>query len=68
MTELETRILKSFQKYEGIDASSLVVCIGDDWGDDNIYECVVEEKQDNGKVYQVTCTKSGKVIDVYQMS
>lgn len=68
MTELETRILKSFQKFEGVDASNYMVCLGDDWGDDNIYECTVEEKQDNGKVYLVSCTKSGRVKEVNVVS
>ena len=68
MTNLEDKILKSFQKFEGVDASNYIVCIGDDWWDDNIYECTVEEKQDNGKVYLVSCTKSGRVKDVNMVS
>lgn len=68
MRELEAKILKSFQKYINTNISNLVVCIGDDWGDYGIYECVVEEKQDNGRVYQVSCTKSGRVKSVYQVS
>ncbi len=64
---LETKILKSFQKYEGVSDNNYIVCIGDDWGDDNIYECTVEEQKENGKVYLVTCSKSGIVKDTCQL-
>lgn len=66
---LEEKILKSFIKYEGkeVEGLDLIVCwIPDNWPDfGNVYSCEVMESQDNGKVWEVECTKSGKVKNTY---
>ena len=60
---MEEKILKSFKKYEGksVKDLDLIVSIPDDF--DYGHECQVMEKKDNGKVWHVTCTKSGNVKD-----
>ena len=66
---LEEKILKSFIKYEGkeVEGLDLIVCWTPDcWPDfENTYSCEVMESQENGKVWEVECTKSGKVKNTY---
>lgn len=67
--KLEEKILKSFIKHEGkeVEGLDLIVCLTPDcWPDDyNTYSCEIMEKQDNGKVWTVECTRTGNVKEVY---
>lgn len=64
---LEEKVLKSFIKYEGkeVEGLELIVAIPDCWGDDDEYYCQVLESKDNGKVWEVTCTRTGNVKGTY---
>ncbi len=66
---MEGKILESFKKYtkEEFKDLDLFVSLPDDFGEDGEYLCSILENCDNGKAFDVTCTKNGKVIDVYEM-
>ena len=66
MREMEEKILNSFKKKakEAKDLD-LIVSIPEDF--DYEHECEVMEKQDNGKVWNVVCTRSGNVKDYYEI-
>lgn len=73
MSELESKILKSFTKKLGkeVEGLDLIVFIDEDyWPDpDNIYNycCEVMESKDNGKVWTCVCTKSGNIKEYYEL-
>lgn len=58
---MEEIILKSFKKYEGKEVKDLdlMVAIPDNF--DEYPTCQVMETKVNGKVWDVVCTKSGRV-------
>ena len=65
---MEEKILKSFIKYMGkeVEGLDLIVSIDpESWEEE--HNCVVMEKQDNGKVWDVSCTRNGNVKDAYQV-
>ena len=68
---LEEKILASFKKKLGKEAKGLDLFVAispDCWSDwENTYTCEVMEKQDNGKVWSLECTKSGNIKDYYQL-
>jgi len=69
MNTLENSILKSFIKYmkNEVNNLDLFVSLPDEETWDEEKECVVMEKQDNGRVWNVICNKNNKVIDVYEL-
>ena len=71
MKELEEKILKNFIKYEGkeVEGLDLIVCINEDaWPDDEgYYFAEVMENENNGMVWECTCTKSGKIKETYKL-
>lgn len=65
---LEEKILLSFKKKLGkkVEELDLIVAIDpENWEEE--HTCEVMEKQDNGKVWAVDCTKTGKVKEVYEL-
>lgn len=68
---LEEKILKSFQKLLGKEVEDLdlfVALVEDCWPDyDGVYSCEVMETKDNGKVWELTCTKSGRIKDYIEL-
>lgn len=71
MDLLERRILESFRKYmskdERIKDLDLFASFDDTWGDNDIYECVVEDSRINGPVWNVTCDAFGNVTQVLEL-
>lgn len=71
MKELEEKILKSFIKYEGKEVAELelfVVISEDEFPDEEgIYHAQVMERQDNGRVWECTCTRTGNVKETYEL-
>jgi hypothetical protein len=71
MEKLENTILQSFIKKMGkeVDGLDLIVAFSEDtWpDDDNIYQSIVMERQDNGKVWNVECTRNGRVKDIIEL-
>ena len=68
---LEEKILVAFNKYMGEEVKGLDLIISicpDCWPDyEGTYSCEVMEKQDNGKVWNVECTKFGKIKDCIEL-
>lgn len=66
---LEEKILKSFINYmdKEVQGLDLMVSMPDpeDWDEEHI--CEVMEKQDNGKVWTIKCTKTGNVKNVWKL-
>ena len=62
---IEQVILANFKKYmkSQVQDLDLIISLSEDtFPDDNgIYSCEIMEAKDNGKVWNVTCTKSGKI-------
>lgn len=58
---MEEKILKSFKRFEGKEVKDLdlIVSLPDDF--DETHECEVMERESNGKVWAVICTKIGNV-------
>lgn len=71
MSELESKILRSFTKKLGkeVEGLDLIVCVEPDtWPDDDgQYSAVVEEKKDNGKVWDCYCTKNGNIKEYFEL-
>lgn len=71
MKELEEKVLKSFIKCEGkeVESLDLIVCIADDEfpDDEGIYQAQVMERQDNGRVWNCICTRTGNVKETYEL-
>ena len=70
MNNIEQTILNSFIKYMGEEVKGLDLMVAfseDTWPDDisQEYVSLVMETKDNGKVWEVVCTRSGKVKDAY---
>ena len=68
---LEEKILANFIKYMGKDVQGLdlfVALIDDCWPDyQGTYSCEVMESKDNGRVWELTCTKSGRIKDCIEL-
>lgn len=64
---MEEKILKSFRKYMGkeVENINLLVSIPDTF--EYEYQCEVLEKEDNGRVWLVQCTRNGNVKDVCEI-
>ena len=68
MEELESRVLKSFKKYEGkeVEKLDLIVLIDpENWEEERT--CEVMEKRDNGRVWTCYCTRNGKIKETYEL-
>lgn len=66
--KIEEKILETFKKKLGAEAKKLNLMVSLDpeaWEEDHY--CEVMEKQDNGKVWEVKTTRSGKVIEIYEI-
>ncbi len=61
---MEEKILKSFIKHKGkeVENLDLMVALPDNFED--CPTCQVMEKEMNGKVWDVICTKSGRVKEI----
>lgn len=68
---IEEKILFNFKKKmkDEVKDLDLFVALAEDTfpDEDGVYSCQVMERQDNGKVWDVICTKSGNIKDVYQL-
>ena len=64
---MEEKILNSFKKKLGKKAEGLdlIVSIPDNFEDEK--ECTILETKDNGKVWQLICTKTGNVKDILEI-
>lgn len=71
LDQLEVKILNLFIKkmgkeVEGLDLFATIV--EDMWPDDSgYYECIVMEKQSNGKVWGIECTRTGNIKSIYEV-
>lgn len=68
--KLEEKLLQSFIKYMGDEVKGLDLIIAfspDTFPDDEgVYSFIVMEREDNGKVWDCECTRSGKIKDVIE--
>ena len=71
MKELEEKILKSFIKKEGKEVEELDLVVAtceDEWPDyEGVYHAQVMERQDNGRVWECTCSRNGNVKETYEI-
>ena len=62
---IEQVILNNFKKYmkSQVQDLDLIISLSEDTFPDDygIYSCEIMEAEDNGKVWNVTCTKNGKI-------
>ena len=65
---IEQVILENFKKKmkEEVKDLNLLVSLSEDTFPDDygIYSCEVMESKDNGKVWNVICTRNGKIKDI----
>ncbi len=63
---MEEKILSSFkQKEKELKDLELIISMSDDF--EETHECEILEKKENGRVWNIVCTKSGNVKDYYEM-
>ena len=64
---MEEKILKQFKRILGkeVKGLNLIISMPDDFEEEP--ECVIMEKRDNGKVWDVVCTKKGNIKDYYEL-
>ena len=65
---METKILKSFINKMNEEANELELIVSIDpetWEEEHI--CEVLETKDNGKVWELKCTRSGNVKEIYEL-
>lgn len=71
MELLEKKVLISFRKYMSRDKKiknlDLFASFDDTWGDNDIYECVIEDSRIDGPAWNVTCDAFGNVYQVYKL-
>lgn len=69
MMELEQKIFEQFKKMmkDEIKELNLFPAIEEDSWEDGDNCCLVMEHQDNGKVWECYCTKSGKIKDIIEI-
>lgn len=67
--ELEQKIFEQFKKMmkDEIEGLDLFPAIEEDSWEDGENCCLVMESQDNGKVWECYCTKSGKIKDIIEV-
>lgn len=68
-TELEKRILESFEKktkgeFKDLD---LIVSLPDEEGWQEEHYCAVMETKDNGRVWDCECTKTGNIKSIWEL-
>lgn len=57
---IENKILQNFKKV--IKQNNLIIMFDKEiWEEE--HSCIIEEKEDNGKVWQVECDKNGKILE-----
>lgn len=66
---LEQKIFEQFIKKMGkeVEGLDLFPAIEEDTWDEGENLCLVMEKQDNGKVWECSCTKTGKIKDIIEI-
>ena len=65
MELLEKKVLISFRKY--MSRANKTNKSNDTWGNNDIYECVIEDSRIDGPAWNVTCDAFGNVYQVYKL-